>query len=205
MARQVNEDTLGAALTVINAAFDHDPLWQWAMGSDGAGARARKSLWAIILDGARPHRMSWISEAGDAVAVWLPPGVPEWEEGGDEALADVVTRLVPDRSNRVRAVFDALAQEHPPQSAQGPAYLSLLAVHPDAQGRGRGTALLAETLSEIDRRGWSAYLESSAERNVGLYRRHGFEIVARVTPMGSPPITAMARPARPTSSSAPAR
>lgn len=203
--RRVDDRTARVARAVVEAAFERDPLWTWALGADTAGSQARHRLWKLIVDGALPHRLTWMTAEQDAVAVWLPPGVPEWDETGDAELADIRRSLAHERAARVAAVFDALAQQRPQHTEMGPAYLSLLAVHPDSQGRGSGTALLGDTLRHIDSRGWSAYLESSAERNVGLYLRHGFEIVARVTPMGSPPITAMARPAAPTSSSVPAR
>jgi hypothetical protein len=51
-------------------------------------------------------------------------------------------------------------------------------------------------LSICDRNQTGAYLESSKERNVVLYERHGFRVVEQVhLPKGGPPIWRMWRDA----------
>jgi ribosomal protein S18 acetylase RimI-like enzyme len=55
-------------------------------------------------------------------------------------------------------------------------YLSVLGTDPAAQGRGIGSALLAPVLRQCDEDGVPAYLESSKERNVAFYARHGFRV-----------------------------
>lgn len=56
-------------------------------------------------------------------------------------------------------------------------YLQRLAVHPDAQGHGIGTALIGDSLSWCARRGAASVLVNTQESNAGalrLYRRLGF-------------------------------
>lgn len=56
-------------------------------------------------------------------------------------------------------------------------YLQRLAVHPEAQGRGIGTALIGDSLSWCARRGAASVLVNTQESNAGalrLYRRLGF-------------------------------
>ncbi len=55
-------------------------------------------------------------------------------------------------------------------------YLAVLGTDPSAQGRGIGSALLAPVLRQCDEDGVPAYLESSKERNVAFYARHGFRV-----------------------------
>jgi ribosomal protein S18 acetylase RimI-like enzyme len=62
------------------------------------------------------------------------------------------------------------------------AYLSFLGVTPQAQGHGVGSRLLASKLRELDAQGRPAYLETQTERNVALYRRHGFEVASEFRP-----------------------
>lgn len=62
--------------------------------------------------------------------------------------------------------------------ARDRAYLQRLAVHPDAMGRGLGTALLLDALRWMRWRGAAeAYVntQDDNERALSLYRRHGFE------------------------------
>jgi ribosomal protein S18 acetylase RimI-like enzyme len=59
-------------------------------------------------------------------------------------------------------------------------YLATLGTAVDLQGKGVGSALMAPVTEHCDKEGLPAYLESSKERNVPFYRRHGFEVVKEV-------------------------
>jgi len=77
-------------------------------------------------------------------------------------------------------------------------YLATLGTAVEVQGQGVGTALLRPVLDHCDAEGLPAYLESSKERNVPFYRRHGFEVVEEVPlPGGGPHIWTMWREPQP--------
>ena len=75
-------------------------------------------------------------------------------------------------------------------------FLNLLAVLPERQGQGLGSALLAHTLDRCDREGVPAYLDATSEDNRRLYERHGFEAGAPYAPAGGPPLYPMWRDPR---------
>ena len=56
-------------------------------------------------------------------------------------------------------------------------YLATLGTAVEQQGKGIGGALMRPVLAHCDAEGMPCYLESSKERNVPFYRRHGFEVV----------------------------
>ncbi|HEV2636807.1 MAG TPA: GNAT family N-acetyltransferase [Actinocrinis sp.] len=70
--------------------------------------------------------------------------------------------------------FDAALDRHHPT---GPAHhhLAILAVHPDVQHAGIGSALLAEHHRVLDAAGIPAYLEASDTRTRALYLRVGYQ------------------------------
>jgi ribosomal protein S18 acetylase RimI-like enzyme len=69
------------------------------------------------------------------------------------------------------ALGEDLAKHHP----RAPhAHLVFLGVAGSAQGRGVGSAILKHTLAPLDADGVTAFLETTTERNVALYERHGF-------------------------------
>lgn len=75
--------------------------------------------------------------------------------------------------------FDAALERHHP--ADFPHHhLCILAVHPNQQGNGIGTALLDAHHRTLDHAGEPAYLEASSPRNRDLYLRHGY------TDLGAP-------------------
>ncbi len=64
-------------------------------------------------------------------------------------------------------------------------YLFVLGVDPAYQGTGLGGALLKRLCARADDAQVDCYLETDEERNVGLYRRFGYEIVEdAMTPFG---------------------
>jgi ribosomal protein S18 acetylase RimI-like enzyme len=86
-----------------------------------------------------------------------------------------------------------MARYHP----DGPHwYLPMIGVTPGHQGHGYGSLLLEHAVARCDREGLPAYLESTSPRSVGLYRRHGFEVVAEIRVGNAPPIFPMLRTPR---------
>ena len=75
-------------------------------------------------------------------------------------------------------------------------YLFFMAVDPQFQGMGLGSAILGATLKRIDEAGMPAYLENSNPRNMPLYARAGFAAQRDISPEGAPPLISMWRTAR---------
>jgi ribosomal protein S18 acetylase RimI-like enzyme len=75
-------------------------------------------------------------------------------------------------------------------------YLFILGTEQAAQGRGLGSALLAQMLARVDADRMPAYLESSNERNLAWYGRHGFEVTSELAIPGGPRIWPMWREPR---------
>ncbi|WP_374579284.1 GNAT family N-acetyltransferase [Phenylobacterium sp.] len=182
----------------LSAAFAADPIFNWFLRADSRHEAARLKLFHLLtamglLDGkiSRPA-------TGGAAAIWLPseslgptPFLQQLRALPALLSATGVSRL--GRMSALRAMMDA----HQPKAPH--AYLGFLGDRPDAQGHGVGSRLLAAGLAEVDAQGLPAYLESSAEANVPLYRRHGFEVVEvlRARP-DAPAMWAMWRPAQAT-------
>lgn len=135
------------------------------------------------------------AHAGGALAgvlLALPPfGFPLPPPGLAVQLRTFL-RQGPGVARRWREIFDVLRAHHP---EDGSAYLSLLAVDPDRQGRGIGSRLLASWLADVDAAGQPAWLETSRAENLALYRRHGFEVRRELALLGVP-VWLMARSAR---------
>jgi ribosomal protein S18 acetylase RimI-like enzyme len=75
-------------------------------------------------------------------------------------------------------------------------YLFVLGVDPAHQGTGVGGRLLARLGERADAAHHDSFLETDEERNVGLYRRYGYEVVEEgPTPLGFR-MWHMVRPAR---------
>ncbi len=88
----------------------------------------------------------------------------------------------------------AIEKAHP----KGPIwYLAVLATDPEYQRAGVGTALVEPILDRCDAEGVDAYLETQKEDNLSYYRRFGFEVVERLTPVkDGPPLWTLRRPTK---------
>jgi GNAT superfamily N-acetyltransferase len=68
-----------------------------------------------------------------------------------------------------------------------------MGVEPASQGRGIGSALVADVLARCDREGSRAYLDATSPDNKRLYERHGFQAVGEYAPEDGPPLWPMWR------------
>ena len=97
------------------------------------------------------------------------------------------------RLSRGLALAGAM-EDHPSEPHY---YLAFVAVAPNRQRHGLGSALLEESLVRVDRAGAPAYLENSNPRNLKLYEGLGFRVVKEVRARPeAPPLFAMWRPGR---------
>jgi ribosomal protein S18 acetylase RimI-like enzyme len=124
-------------------------------------------------------------------AIWLPPGrwlLSTWRQ---VAALPGYARALGSRLGVASMTYRALAEAHP---APPHWYLAGLGTDPSLQGTGVDSELMRSRLARCDAAGQAAYLESSNERNVPFYERHGFRVTARLTvPAGGPTLWLMWR------------
>jgi ribosomal protein S18 acetylase RimI-like enzyme len=181
---------------VLAEAFHDYPWTTWALGEQDRAERLRK-LYRLEagLSGAETGG-TWLAEHDGrvvAAASWIRPDAPSPSAETAARIAHELPGLLADRADILAAAGQATAGLHPP----GPAWLlACVGTRPEARGRGLATALISAGLDEADVAGATAALETSAEENVRLYRRLGFEVVAEVDPPhGAPHVWVMHRPA----------
>jgi GNAT superfamily N-acetyltransferase len=98
----------------------------------------------------------------------------------------------PDAFDRASELDAALMANHPIEPHH---YLAFLAVHPENQNQGIGSALLNRHHARLDAAGLPAYLEANDPRNRDLYLRHGYLGRTAIQLPDGPPIWPMWRPA----------
>ena len=181
----------------LAAAFQDDPVIAWIFPDEH---RRRAVLPAFMEFRLRklafPHDQVWMTADGAAAAVWLPP------PGTMAAVAPrsgcgcclPLVRFFGLRTASVLGGLERMEERHPDDRSHW--YLFILGTEQAAQGQGLGSALLAQMLARVDADGMPAYLESSNERNLALYGRHGFEVTSEVAIPGGPRIWPMWREPR---------
>ncbi|CAN5701695.1 GNAT family N-acetyltransferase [soil metagenome] len=186
---------LDAVADDLNAAFRTDPQFCWFLRDDNRREAARLRFMTMLLrEIALPTGEVTRPAAGGAVAIWIPS-----QALGPNSLMQEL-RVLPTilgatglaRIGRLSAMRKVMDDLHP--MARPHAYLWFLGVRPEAQGLGVGSRMLKAGLAKFDAQGLPAYLESSNEANLPLYRRYGFEVMTefRARP-DAPPAWAMWR------------
>jgi len=110
-------------------------------------------------------------------AVWAPAGKPLLTGvRAMLALLPVLPYVVTNLVSTLR-LLNTVESMHPHEPHW---YLATLGTAPERRGQGIGSALMRPALEHCDAQGLPCYLESSKDRNVPFYRRHGFEVVKEV-------------------------
>jgi ribosomal protein S18 acetylase RimI-like enzyme len=163
----------------LTDAFSVDPHFNWFLREDSRRDEARRRIFRFLIGGAaRSAGRIDRPAGGGAAAVWMPfealgPS-PFLEELRTVPVMLFATGLA--RFTRLAALRDGMDKHHPMDRPH--AYLWFLGVTTAAQGHGVGSRLLKFGTDRLDAAGQSAYLETGTERNVALYRRHGFEVIS---------------------------
>jgi ribosomal protein S18 acetylase RimI-like enzyme len=192
--RKATAADIDALAGSLARAFEDDPLTEFIFPARNRLQRLQRFFVSDLRAVYLRHDDIWTTTDLAGAALWAPPD--KWRRSAWEVIrtAPATTRAL---GNRVAAALGALSvieRNHPP----GPHYyLGGLGTDPSSQGKGVGSAVIAPVLARCDEQGIGAYLESSKEKNLAFYNRHGFEVTRELRiPRGGPPIWLMWREPR---------
>lgn len=181
-ARRDQEAALGATLA---DAFSDDPVFQWLIPDSHRAERGVTFFTSIARSYLRCDKHAYLAGDGAGAAMWAAPG--KWRLPQSEVVRETPASIKAFGRNLPRALRLLMQVEalHPKESAHW--YLGYLGTRCDSQGKGIGSAMLREVLTQADADRLPAYLESSNERNLTLYERHGFKVVHEFPALGRGP------------------
>jgi ribosomal protein S18 acetylase RimI-like enzyme len=190
---------LNSTVAALTRAFLDDPVMKWIFPDDRMRERRLPPFFASALrsTGLHSEGTEVVVAAGQVqgCAIWMAPGT--WRPPLRRQLAALPSVMFRLRSRLPVAsvTYGALQRVHPERPHW---YLSGIGTDPPAQGTGVGSALMQSRLVRCDAAGEPAYLESSNERNVPFYQRHGFRVTGELTiPGGGPTFWLMWREPQP--------
>jgi ribosomal protein S18 acetylase RimI-like enzyme len=162
------------------SALERDPFYRCITSEFASDDGLRRAALTAYLEysieqGRRIGRVVYPEATALGLAVWVLPQVDEVQERerlrkraylrkvlGEPGFLSY-DRIVDYMSTRARAVVGRDAW-----------YLSIVAIAPDAQGRGLGARLLAPTVAEADAATAVCYLETFNPHSLRFYERLGF-------------------------------
>jgi GNAT superfamily N-acetyltransferase len=166
-ADQADQEALAQ---VIAAAFCDLAPSHWLVANPAERRKIFPAYFALLVEQALAEGLVHTTADRDSAALWLPGGPDASDESGDYDARPAA--VIGERADRFRTFEAALASRHPADLVH--MHLAILAVRPDRQGKGIGTALLNAYHQVLDQNGLPAYLEASDLRTRRLYLRHGY-------------------------------
>jgi len=186
-------------IEVLTAAFASDPVMSWIGRRDAKRDEGRRKMFGYLINKlGLPGEDVWTADDYSAAALWVPPAradlkQPWWDE--ILMIPTIVAFTGLGGFGRVDAFRKSADKHHPKDKPHY--YLMTIGVDPRFQGQGLGSAILDATLAGIDAQGLPSYLESSNEKNVPLYKRHGYVVTSEFRPQPeAPPLWGMWREAK---------
>ena len=178
------------AIATLVLAFGTDPVARWMYDDPHQYLLHIPRLFRALGISSFASGAAQRTSDGLGVALWLPPGI----HGDDGPLEAVIGESIAgEKQGDVGAVFEQTEHYRPTEPHW---YLSLIGVEALHRNKGCGAALLQHGLRQCDRDHRSAHLWSSNRRNISLYERHGFAIIATIQVGASPSIFPCLRDAR---------
>jgi GNAT superfamily N-acetyltransferase len=175
-------------------AFANDPFIRHLMPDDERYLHDATRFFGLLFDTRLAGGELWCTDDCTAVAQWNGPDGNrmggDWVDAQWEAIEPELHPATIPGVDRLDHALDPTWPEEPHW------YLGVFATHPDRQGRGLGSAVLAPGLAAADAAGLGAYLVTATEANVAFYAGHGFGIHVEVDLLDGPHIWMLGRPAR---------
>ena len=186
VVRRATADDVTAVAAQMARTFLDDPVTSHIFRNEArreAGLRAYfgTQMKADYL----PFGGCYVAEGYAGAAIWAPAGKPL-----PTVVRGMLTMLpvMPYVIANMRTTFQLLALIESKHPREPHWYLASLGTAVEQQGKGVGGALMRPVLEHCDAEGIPCYLESSKERNLPFYRRHGFEVVEEVPLPGDGPL-----------------
>jgi GNAT superfamily N-acetyltransferase len=178
---------------VLSESFSQDPMISWLVKPDKKLVYRREFVFETMLNSfGFKYGHVYTNEKKSCCAIWAPPGKYNPNSFFNLLLLPAWIKSVGlDRLIKIMNGSNYLAKHF-----AGPEYFYLMSIGtlPQEQGKGIGSALMKPVLDICDRDNIPACLETSNEKNLDFYKRHGFKIREEVIiPSGGPKTWVMIR------------
>lgn len=196
-AIQLAAPQIKQAAEVLARAFYEDPMMMFIFPDDARRARLLPWYMGVWIRYGRMYGEVTTTEGKvEGAAVWFPPETFQVTPLRIIRAGIIVMplRLGPAAFGRFMRIANCLEELQKRDVPPRHLYLLSLGVDPLRQGHGVGTALLQPVLACADAESCPCYLETTKDRNVRFYEKHGFEVASEGDlPRGGPHFWTMKR------------
>lgn len=161
----------------LGRAFHDDPLICHFIADAAARPAKMPRIFKLLLKLGVGYGACHVTSGYEAATLWRPPNqwhLPFWQyiTNGPELLG-----VFGFDAFRVMTTMDVIEKVHPKTPHW---YLQVIGTDPDKQGKGFASLIMRHQLAIADAQGMPAYLESSKESNIPIYKSFGFEVTGEI-------------------------
>jgi len=158
-------------------AFHDDPLMCHFLSDPASRPQKMPRIFKLLLKLGIGYGACQVTSGYEAATFWRPPNqwhVPFWQyiTNGPELIGVFGANAL-----RVMSTMDMVEKIHPKTPHW---YLQVIGTDPAKQGKGFGSLIMRHQLATVDAQGMPAYLESSKESNIPIYKSFGFEVTGEI-------------------------
>ena len=182
--RKMTTEEIPQTAQSLAEAFAKDPHFAYIINQHGEQLirRLGQGIATFLEHNWLPKGEVYTHDKQFGAAIWAPPG--QWHDSPIDQfrlLPALAGKTGPADIFRLLNVLGFVENKHKEIEHKFGEhyYLAMLGVTPEWQGKGWGDALMKPVLERCDEEGVPAYLEASTPRNVPLYERNGFEVIAK--------------------------
>lgn len=169
------------AIDLLTRAFVDDPGYSYVFPDRAERDQALRRFWNALLIHCGVYGEVYTTSTLGGISCWLSPGRTSpsfWQLlRTGFALPKAVLSYPAEARARLEPLMRHNDEVHKRTVSRPHWYLGALAVDPDRQRRGIGSALLQPVLARADESRTPCYLETQSRANAAFYERQGFLIV----------------------------
>jgi len=174
----------------LGRAFHDDPLICHFVADVASRPKKFPRIFKLLFKLGVGYGACHVTSGYEAVTLWRPPGqwhLPFWQyiTNGPELLG-----VFGFDAFRVVTTMDLIEKVHPKTPHW---YLQVIGTDPPKQGKGFASLIMRHQLAIADQQGVPAYLESSKESNIPIYKSFGFEVTGEIRVPNGPVLYPMWR------------
>jgi len=179
---QTNTENKETIKNFFAEAFFNDPYYKHVIAKDVERKEKTQAIFELAFNIGLKYGKIFLNENKTSAAIWLPPHthINILQAFGCGAL-NMFFSMGITNALKVKEMAEHIEAARTKSIHTNHWYLMIFAVHPQAHGKGIGSAMLKYCMNNLKTSGESFYLETFNRDNLGFYQRHGFQTVHEIS------------------------